>query len=86
MSFTTLVRKYPVRTAVTCFALGAATTLLGVRFLGTRWNSERDPAGAMEEVRLQIEALRDPEDPSVRLSAGPTAVRSADTTLTSTQS
>ena len=63
MSFTTLVRKSPVR---------AATTLWGVRLWGRPWNPEWDPAVAVEEVRRQIEALRDPGDPSVRLSADPT--------------
>jgi putative ABC transport system permease protein len=41
MDLVGLVRKYPVGTAVLCLGLGGALTLLGVRFLGTPWNTER---------------------------------------------
>src|SRR6185369_13702548 len=41
MSFATVVRKYPVRSAVICFALGAVTALLGVAVVATVWTAKR---------------------------------------------
>jgi hypothetical protein len=75
MSFATVVRKYTVvfeaGGAVVPFEDGQTlhTKKGKVTGFSVRVKTSPDPAAAVEEVRRQIEALRDPEDPSVRLSA-----------------